>query len=72
VADRRKNDPGKLALAARLRRETTLPLKWITARVRLGTSKRANPKLHRWLRSHPESTPAASEIDKIYEIKKTN
>jgi REP element-mobilizing transposase RayT len=72
LADRRKNDPGKLALAARLRRETTLPLKWITARVRLGTSKRANPKLHRWLRSHPESTPAASEIDKIYEIKKTN
>ena len=32
LANRRKNDPAKLALAARLRRETTLPLKWITAR----------------------------------------
>jgi REP element-mobilizing transposase RayT len=54
LADRRKNDPGKLALAARLRRETTLPLKWITARVRLGTSKSANTKLHLWMRSHRE------------------
>ena len=70
--ERRKNDPAKLALAARLRRETTLPLKWITARVRLGTSKSANAKLHRWLRSHPEPAIAASEKAKTHETTKTN
>ncbi len=53
LATRRKSDPGKLAMAARLRKETTLPLKWIAARVRLGTSKSANSKLHPWLHPHP-------------------
>ena len=72
LEDRRKNDPGKLALAARLRRETTLPLKWITTRVQLGTSKSANTKLHQWMRSHPESTTATSEKAKIHETTKTN
>jgi hypothetical protein len=43
---------GKLALAARLRRETTTPLKWIAARVRLGTSKTANSNLHRWMKAN--------------------
>ena len=57
LAKRRKTDPGKLALAARLRRETTLSVKWIAARVRLGTSKSANKNLHQWLQAHPE--PAA-------------
>ena len=42
---RRKNDPGKLAMAARLRRETILPIKSIAALVRLGTSKSASAKL---------------------------
>ena len=28
LARRRKSNPGKLALAARLRTETTMPLKW--------------------------------------------
>jgi len=51
---RRKNDPGKLALAARLRRETTLSLKWITARVGLGSSKSANTKLHVWMRANAQ------------------
>jgi hypothetical protein len=31
--------PGKLAIAARLRSETTLPIKWIAARVQIGTAK---------------------------------
>jgi hypothetical protein len=43
-----------LALAARLRRETTLPLKWLAARVRLGASKSANQNLHQWMQAHPE------------------
>jgi hypothetical protein len=47
---RRKSDPAKLALAARLRRETTLTLRAIAARVHLGTSKSANARLHEWMR----------------------
>lgn len=38
---RRRNDPAKLELAARLRRETTLTIKAIAARVQLGSSKAA-------------------------------
>ena len=49
----RKNAPGKLALAARLRRETTLSLKWIAARVQLGTSKSAQAKVRQWMRNNP-------------------
>ena len=51
----RKNAPDKLAMAARLRRETTLPVKWIAARVQLGTSKGANRNLHEWMKNHPVS-----------------
>ena len=43
---RRKNDPDKLEIGARLRRETTLTIKAIAARVGLGTSKAANVNLH--------------------------
>jgi len=52
LASQRKSAAGKLALAARLRRETTLPLKWIAARVGLGTSKSANSKLHLWMKEN--------------------
>jgi hypothetical protein len=52
LASRPKNEPGKLVIAARLRRETTLPIKWIAARVQLGTSKGANASLHNWMRTH--------------------
>jgi len=54
LAKRRKNDPDKLALAARLRKETTLSLKWIAERVGLGTSKSANSNLHRWMKTSGE------------------
>jgi putative transposase len=49
LASRRKNDPVKLEIAARLRRETTLTIKDIAARVCLGSSKSANAKLHRYM-----------------------
>ena len=45
---RPRSDPIKLELAARLRRETTLTVKAIAARVHLGTSKAANTKLHHY------------------------
>jgi len=56
LAGRRKSDPGKLALAARLRKETTLPLKWIARRVWLGTSKSANSKLDQRMRANKEAS----------------
>jgi len=46
---RRKGDPGKLALAARLRKETLLTIKAIAERVSLGTSKSANARLRKWM-----------------------
>jgi hypothetical protein len=54
---RRKNDPLKLALAGRLRTETTLSLKAIAARVHLGTSKGANTNLHKWMRARAADKP---------------
>ena len=41
-----RSDPGKLAIAARLRSETTLPVKAIAARVQIGTTKGAKSLLH--------------------------
>lgn len=49
LAEHPKGDPRKLALAANLRRETTLTIKEIATRVHLGTSKSANARLHRWM-----------------------
>ena len=57
LAQRRKGDPEKLGLAARLRRETTLTLKAIAARVGLGTSKSANARLHQWMRQSTKPGP---------------
>ena len=57
LKERRKNDAEKLAIAARLRRETTLSIKDIAALVHLGTSKGANANLHRHLRENPPSGP---------------
>jgi len=43
-----KSDPEKLALAARLRQETTLTLPVIAARLHMGSWKSFRAKLHRW------------------------
>ena len=50
LAERRKGDPGKMALEGRQRRETTLTVQAIAARLHLGTSKSANVRLHSWMR----------------------
>ena len=52
VAERAKSDPAKLALAARVRRETTLTLRWIAERLHLGSWKSCAAKLHRWRKKH--------------------
>ncbi len=46
---RRKTDPSKLAIAARLRAETTLSLKQIAERLHLGKPKAAKTNLHKCL-----------------------
>jgi hypothetical protein len=48
LAARRKGDAEKMALAARLRKETTLSVKVTAARVQLGTAKSASARLHEW------------------------
>jgi hypothetical protein len=52
LSRRLKSDPAKLAIAARLRRETTLSLPWIAARLQAGTWKSLNAKLHRWRKAN--------------------
>jgi len=42
LVSRRKSGPARLGIAARLRRETTLPIKAMARRMDLGTSKSAN------------------------------
>jgi putative transposase len=60
LACRLKNDPGKLALAARVRKETTLPIKWIARRLQMGSPKSLKPMLLDW--SHEHETPAKQTL----------
>ncbi len=50
---RAKSDPLKLALAAKLRRETTLSIKQISERLDLGKTKGARSNLHKWMNRQP-------------------
>jgi hypothetical protein len=61
LATRRRSDPGKLAIAARLRSETTLPINWIAARVQIGTAKGAKSVLHRSGRGQHQHKPARED-----------
>jgi hypothetical protein len=49
---------GKLAIAAWLRSETTLPIKWIAARVQIGTAKGAKSVLHHLAQSQDQRKTA--------------
>jgi hypothetical protein len=49
---------GKLAIVARLRSETTLPIKWIGARVQIGTAKGAKSVLHHLAQSQDQRKAA--------------
>src|ERR1041384_5399936 len=55
LATRRKSDPDKLTIAIRLRKETTLTIKSIAARIHLGTSKSANARIHTRMESGASS-----------------
>jgi hypothetical protein len=62
LATRRKSDPGKLAIGARLRKETTLSIKDMAARVGLGTSKGAHSNLHKWRDAQSPENPAQGRL----------
>ena len=55
LASRRQAHPDKLAIALRLRNETTLSIKWIAARVRIGSSKGAKSVPQRWVHSQDKT-----------------
>jgi ribosomal protein S13 len=61
LAARRRSDPDKLAIAVRLRNETTLPFEWIAARVQIGTAKGAKSVLHRSVRGQHQHKPARAD-----------
>ena len=54
LRSRAKSDPIKLALAARLRRETTLSIKQIADLLHLGKPKGAKSNLHKWMNGQPD------------------
>ena len=60
MATRRRCDPGKLAIAARLRSETALPIKWIAARVQIGTAKGAKSVLPHLAQSQDQRKTASA------------
>jgi hypothetical protein len=53
LISRLKNDSGKLAVAARVRKEPTLRIKWIAARLHIGTSKSLKLMLLHWRHAPP-------------------
>ena len=48
LAKRAKGDLGKVKIAARLRSETMVTVKWIAARLGMGTASYVNNRLYRW------------------------
>jgi hypothetical protein len=52
LQERPKSDLAKLAVAARVRRETTLTLGWLAVRLHLGSWKSFTAKLRRWKKTH--------------------
>jgi len=51
---RRKGDPAKVALAARLRTETTMTVGWIAGRLQMGTRSHLNHLMYRFRKSRSE------------------
>jgi AraC-like DNA-binding protein len=56
LEQRPKSDAAKMALAARLRRETTLTIGEIAQRLHMGSRKTLSSQLHRWRKTHEKPT----------------
>lgn len=61
LAGHKKSHPTKLAVAARLRRETTLSVKQIAERLQLGSSKGARTNLHKFMNS-PQAASLQTQL----------
>jgi hypothetical protein len=59
---RRRHDPGKVRIAVRLRRETTLSVKQIAQRLHFGTPKSASFRLLTVMRSQTSTGPAQPRL----------
>jgi hypothetical protein len=59
LSSRLKNDSDKLAMPARVRKETTLPIKWIAARLQMGASKSLKPMRLHWRHGHENANGSA-------------
>ena len=59
LISRLKNDSGKLAMAERVRKEPTVPIKWIAARLHIGTSKSLKLMLLHWRHAHENANGSA-------------
>jgi hypothetical protein len=62
LMSRRRHDPGKVQIAVRLRRETTLSAKRIAQRLRIGTPKSASFRLRAVMRNQPSADPAQRRL----------
>ncbi len=63
LVSRRKHDPGKVQIALRLRRETTLSVKQIAQRLHFGTPKSASFRLLTIMRTQTATDPAQRQLD---------
>ena len=62
LEQRRKGDAAKMALADRLRKETILPMTWISDRLKLGTAKSARSRWRTWQRDRGKAYPIATNV----------
>jgi hypothetical protein len=62
LMSRRRHDPGKVQIAVRLRRETTLSVKRIAQRLHFGTPKSASFRLLAVMRNQPSADPAQCRL----------
>jgi REP element-mobilizing transposase RayT len=65
LKQRPKNDAGKMALAARLRRETTLTISDIAQRLHMGSRKSFSSKLHQWRKTNEKHTEQRKNRQKL-------
>ena len=62
LAARRRHDPGKVQIAQRLRKETTLSVKQIAERLHFGTAKSASFRLLTTMKTENAANPAQTHL----------
>jgi len=65
---RLKSDPAKLEIAARVRKETTLPVRWIAAQLQMGSPKSLKPILLEWMQPGASQTHSGKQSSTQLEL----